>query len=596
MKPFFLIFWVLIASIVSCVQPREGGQEAREKPSVLVVLTDDQGWGDLSFSGNTNLSTPNIDTLARGGASFDQFYVCQLCAPTRAEFLTGRYHSRGGVYGVTRGEERLNPDETTIADTFRAAGYSTAAFGKWHNGTQHPYHPNARGFDEFYGFCSGHWGQYFDPILEHNGEVVRGGGYIIDDLTDRAIEFMEQNRTRPFFCYLAYNTPHSPMQVPDRFFEKFEEMELGLRNRDPDREDVAHTRAALAMCENIDWNVGRLLQKLDDLAIADNTIVVYFSDNGPNGWRWNGGMKGRKGSMDEGGLRVPFFIRWPGHIEADRRISEIGSAIDILPTLADLADIPLVSTKPLDGINLSPLLTRTPGNWPDRTVFSIKGVGGSGPAQVSVRTQQYRLDSEGRLFDITADREQLLDVSDKEPEVASRLSSAASRWQEEVVPEVALNRPFTVGYGKRTTLPARDGLASGRIGRSARAPNCSFFTNWTHLGDRITWDVEVARRGRYECTVYYTCPAEDTGSTVELGFGQATVQVRVTEAHDPPLLGKAFDRVSRGSESYVKDFKPLVLGVLEMEKGRGSLTLRATEIPGTQVMDVRSLVLTAVDE
>jgi arylsulfatase A-like enzyme len=590
-----LTLLMLTASIISCTQPSEPAEKSEERPNVVVILTDDQGWGDLSLNGNSNLSTPNIDTLARGGASFDQFYVCQVCAPTRAEFLTGRYHSRGGVYGVSRGQERLNPDEKTIADTFRAAGYSTAAFGKWHNGTQHPYHPNARGFDEFYGFCSGHWGNYFDPILEHNGEIVRGEGFIIDDLTSRAIEFIEQNRTEPFFVYLAYNTPHSPMQVPDDFFEKFEAAELGLRNRDPEREDVAHTRAALAMCENIDWNVGRVLQKLDEQAIADNTIVVYFSDNGPNGWRWNGGMKGRKGSLDEGGLRVPFFIRWPGHIEAETRISEVTAAIDILPTLADLADIPLVSSEPLDGISFSPLLFGRTGDWPDRLIFSIKNVGRSQPPQVSVRTQRYRLDSNGQLFDIAADPGQNRDVSESEPEIATRLASAASSWQEEVVPKVTLNRPFTVGYGASTTLPARDGVASGQVERSARAPNCSFFTHWTDVEDRISWDVEVARSGRYECVVYYTCPENDIGSTVELNLGETIVQVEVTDAHDPPLVGATFDRVSRGSESYVKDFKPLTLGVLSLEKGRGDLVLRATEIPGEQVMDVHSLVLTFLD-
>ena len=154
-------------------------------PNVVVILTDDQGWGDLSVHGNTNLSTPYIDSLATDGALFERFYFCPVCAPTRAEFLTGRYHPRGGVKGVSTGEERLDLDEVTIADTFRAAGYATAAFGKWHNGTQYPYHPRGRGFDEYYGFTSGHWGHYFSPILDHNGVIVRGKGYVIDDFTER---------------------------------------------------------------------------------------------------------------------------------------------------------------------------------------------------------------------------------------------------------------------------------------------------------------------------------------------------------------------------------------------------------------------------
>ena len=178
------------------------------RPNIVIVLSDDQGWGDLRCQGNTNLTTPNIDSLARDGAKFERFYVCPVCSPTRAEFLTGRYHPRGGVSGVSTGEERLNLDEHTIAETFKAAGYATGAFGKWHNGTQWPYHPNARGFDEYYGFCSGHWGTYFDPPLEHNGRAVQGRGYLIDDLTDHALAFIEQNRAKPFLCYVPFNVPH----------------------------------------------------------------------------------------------------------------------------------------------------------------------------------------------------------------------------------------------------------------------------------------------------------------------------------------------------------------------------------------------------
>ncbi|MEO2005212.1 MAG: sulfatase-like hydrolase/transferase, partial [Candidatus Poribacteria bacterium] len=166
---------------------------AGKRPNVLVVLTDDQGWGDLSLNGNQNLSTPNIDGLAKVGARFERFFVCPVCSPTRAEFLTGRYHSRSGVYSTSSGGERFDVDERTVADAFQAAGYATGAFGKWHSGMQHPYHPNSRGFDEFYGFCSGHWGDYFSPMLEHNGEIVRGEGFLADDLTDKVMAFMEKN-------------------------------------------------------------------------------------------------------------------------------------------------------------------------------------------------------------------------------------------------------------------------------------------------------------------------------------------------------------------------------------------------------------------
>src|SRR2546423_6979152 len=163
-----------------------GAAEVPARPNVVVILTDDQGWGDLSINGNTNLATPHLDSIARDGAIFDRFFVQPVCSPTRAEFLTGRYHPRGGVRDVSTGGERLNLDGKTIADAFKAAGYATACFGKWHNGTQYPYHPNGRGFDEYYGFTSGHWGHYFTPPLDHHGQPTTGNGFIPDDLTDRA--------------------------------------------------------------------------------------------------------------------------------------------------------------------------------------------------------------------------------------------------------------------------------------------------------------------------------------------------------------------------------------------------------------------------
>jgi arylsulfatase A-like enzyme len=562
------------------------------KPNVLVILADDQGWGDLSVHGNTNLSTPNIDSLARNGALFERFYVSPVCSPTRAEFLTGRYHVRGGVFGVSTGGERLDLDEKTIGDTFKGAAYAVGAFGKWHNGTQYPYHPNARGFDEFYGFCSGHWGDYFNPPLEHNGRLVRGEGFISDDLTNHALAFIESNRDHPFFCYLPFNTPHSPMQVPDRFYDKFKNANLKMRYEGPEHEDLDHTRAALAMCENIDWNVGRLLKRLDELKLADNTIVLYFCDNGPNGWRWNGGMRGRKGSTDEGGVRAPLLLRWPGHVRAGTRVTPIAGAIDLLPTLADLAGVPIVSTKPLDGVSVASLLLGgSPAHWPDRLLFSHWS------GEVSVRTQQFRLDAAGQLYDMVHDPGQRNNVSRDQPEVAARLSEAVAHWSGELLPGLKVDRPFPVGYRAFpiTWLPARDGVPHGQIRRSAGAPNCSFFTGWSRTDDRITWDIEVATSGRYEAVVYYTAAAEDVGSTLELGFNGSQVQAKVVEPHDPPLRGAEHDRVTRNGESYVKDFKPLSLGLIDLKKGRGPLAIRAIKIPGRRVIDLRAVVLTLIE-
>jgi len=582
MNRLFLLL-ALPSLLISCNRDMK-----QNPPNVIVILSDDQGWGDLSVSGNSNINTPNIDKLAETGVFFDRFYVCPVCSPTRAEFLTGRYHVRGGVYSTSAGGERLDLDETTIAGVFKNAGYKTAAYGKWHNGMQPPYHPNARGFDDYYGFCSGHWGNYFSPVLEHNGKIVKGEGFIIDDLTNHGIEFIEKNKENPFFLYLPFNTPHSPMQVPDEYWDRFENKELKMRNRDPEQENVQHTKAALAMCENIDWNVGRVIQKLDELNLTENTIVVYFSDNGPNGWRWNDGMKGRKGSTDEGGVRSPFFIKWPGKIQSGKKITAIASAIDLLPTLTHLAGIENHPGKPLDGVSLKPLLTEANPQWKDRYIFNHWG------KRTSVRSQKYRLDSDGKLFDMENDPGQNTNVAETYPETTQELTVARENWEKGALAELPETdtRPFTIAHPgfAWTQIPARDGTAHGNIQRSNRYPNCSFFTNWTSTADSITWDAEVLADGDFEVTVYYTCPAESAGSTFQLSFGDEKLVSKITEAHNPPLTGMENDRDPR-TESYVKNFKPFKMGTIHLNKGTGTLTLKANEIPGSQVMDFRLLML-----
>ena len=580
-----------VAAAVAAAVAGCGPPDPPPRPNVVLFLADDQGWGDLSLHGNVNVRTPHIDALARDGAAFDRFFVSPVCSPTRAELLTGRYHVRSGVRGTSAGGERLDLDETTLAELFQRAGYATGAFGKWHNGSQPPYHPNARGFDEFYGFTSGHWGNYFDPPLEHNGSIVRGNGYVTDDFTDRAIRFIENHRNEPFFVWVAYNTPHSPMQVPDRWWARFKDGDLARRHRDPEREHLDHTRAALAMVENIDWNVGRLTGRLAELGLADDTIVVYLTDNGPNGWRWNGGMKGRKGSTDEGGVRSPFFVRWPPAIEAGTVVDRIAGAIDLLPTLAELAGIPYATAHPIDGLSLQPLLepgAGAAGEWPERHLVS------HWRGRTSVRGQQYRLDHEGSLFDIAADPGQRHDIAAERPEAAARLAAVRTAWIAEVLPELPDedDRPFPIGHPEHdsTHLPARDGTAHGAIERSSRYPNDSWFTNWTSPDDAIAWDVEVLAGGRFEVVLYTTCAEDDAGALIELRLGEQATSGRIHRAHDPPLVGMDDDRVPR-IESYVKDFQPTVLGEIDLQPGRGTLFLRALEIPGNQAMDFRLLTL-----
>ncbi|MEZ6121900.1 MAG: arylsulfatase [Planctomycetaceae bacterium] len=575
---------------MSCLVWGAGHSIHGAEPNVLVILTDDQGWGDLSLHGNTNLNTPNIDRLASEGAVFERFYVCPVCSPTRAEFLTGRYHVRGGVYSTSAGGERVDLDETTIADTFRAAEYRTAAYGKWHNGMQFPYHPNARGFDDFYGFCSGHWGNYWNPMLEHNGEIVQGKGFIIDDLTDHAISRIQEPGDQPFFIYLPLNTPHSPMQVPDRWWSRFREFELRMHNRDQTKEDPDHIRAALAMCENIDWNVGRLLEALESTDRADNTIVVYFCDNGPNGVRWNGDMKGRKGSTDEGGVRSPCIMRWPGKIPAGTVVRENGAAIDLHPTLAALAGIPTVNpaTHPFDGIDLSAAVQgQSLPAANERVIMSHWN------KRVSARSNGYCLDNDGKLFHLPTDPGQRSPVNSQHPETAARLQEAVRQFRKVVMPGFDDDhRPFVIAHpeAKTTQLPARDAVAHGNIQRSNRFPNSSYFTNWTSPDDRITWDAEVLATGDYDVRIFYTCQEADAGADIRLSFNDEQLNATVGKAHPSELVGAAEDRVVR-SESYEQNWGILEAGTIHLNAGKGLLTLQATKIPGNKVMDFRLLLL-----
>jgi len=556
-------------------------------PNVIILLSDDQGWGDLSLNGNKNIQTPNIDRLAQKGARFKHFFVQPVCSPTRAELLTGRYHPRSGVYSTSEGGERMNLNETTLADVFKKAGYATAAFGKWHNGMQYPYHPNGRGFDEFYGFCSGHWGDYFDAPLEHNGIIVQGNGFMADDLTERAMAYMEQNQMKPFLLYLPFNTPHSPMQVPDHWWDKFKDKTLTMT---AEKEDSNFTRAALAMCENIDWNVGRLMEKLKHLKLEDNTIVLYFSDNGPNAIRWNGGMRSIKGSTDEGGVRSPLVMQYPKVIKAGTKIEQIAGVIDLLPTLTDLAGIKYQIEKPLDGQSLKPLLLKNAKNWQDRLLFSHWN------GRVSVRNQRYRLDHSDKLYDMEADPSQTKDIGLQKTAQKAKLSAAVEVWKKEVLVGIGeAKRTFPVGHAayKYTQLPARDAQPEGGIKRSNKYPNCTFMTHWEQLDDAIAWEVEVLDEGDFEVAIYYTCAVNDIGSTFQLMFKNQVLKAQITEAHDPPLRGMEHDLFPR-MESYVKDFKPLKIGKIHLEKGTGKLTLKATKIAGKQVMDFRLLMLERV--
>lgn len=553
---------------------------SEKRPNVLLILTDDQGWGDISSHNNPTLSTPNMDRIAAEGARLDRFYVSPVCAPTRASLLTGRYHLRSGVNGVTRGLETMRSEEVTLAEILKQNGYATGAFGKWHNGAHYPYHPNGQGFDEFIGFCAGHWNNYFDTPLEHNGQEITSIGYMVDYLTDMAIQFIEANRNQPFFCYVPYNTPHSPFQVPDAYFNKYKEKGL---------DDTL--ACVYGMCENLDDNIGRLLHTLNAMNIADNTIVIFITDNGPNTDRYNGNMRGRKGSPHEGGSRVPCFIRWPNGITAGTTIPHISAHIDMLPTLVELLNVPSPETLPLDGISLAPLLTDPNTDWPDRPIFGHWGRSGS------VRTPQYRLvvkPSGTELYDMIADPDESNNIAKQQVAVLNRLKSEYEKWYAEVTKNGFDPIPIPIGYDEmpEVILPGHEALLYPEIGSgiSYNGPNGwanDWITNWTRNSSYAYWPIEVVEEGDYEISLDYICDKQHVGVEFVVEIGEKQLQGEIIEAHNPPHLPSP-DRVER-KEVYEKVWRPLTVGTMHLTPGTSELRLLALRIPGQQAMDVKAV-------
>ncbi|MFT6204640.1 MAG: arylsulfatase A, partial [Spirosomataceae bacterium] len=390
------MFRITLFLLIGTLSLNSCKKEETQRPNVVLILTDDQGWGDLSLHKNPYVQTPNLDKMAAAGASFERYYVSPLCAPTRASLLTGKYHLRTGVTSVTGGYERMRSEETTIAEAFKANGYATGAFGKWHNGEHFPEDPIGQGFEEFYGFCAGHWNNYFDSPVQSQFEMIESEGYLPDVLTTKAIEFIDKNKEESFFCYLPLNIPHSPHQIADKYFDKYKAMGL-----DDELSSI------YGMVENIDDNVGRVLKYLEESGLSENTIVLFMSDNGPNGQRFNGNMKGIKGHVDEGGVRSPLFVNWKNTISENFVISDLAAHIDIFPTLIELCNLNVEKRPDFDGISIADLLTQKQKSLPEREIYSIRSFDGtSQPYPASVRTPQFRWVTEkdgNRLYNMVSD-------------------------------------------------------------------------------------------------------------------------------------------------------------------------------------------------
>jgi arylsulfatase A-like enzyme len=493
---------------------------AAPRPNVLIIITDDQGYGDLGFHGNPVLRTPHLDALARQSARCQFFHVSPVCAPTRASLLTGRYNYRTGVVDTFIGRALMHPDELTLAEILSRAGYRTGLFGKWHLGDNFPLRPQDQGFQETLVHKGGGIGQpsdppggdhYFDPTLYRNGQPVKTRGYCTDVFTDAALAFLETNRARPFFVWLAFNAPHTPLEAPANHLAYYQTQDLSPAAFPtngqplPRNVDTDTTAKVYAMVSNIDDNVGRLLTRLDALNLAANTIVLFLTDNGPQQPRFNAGLRDRKGSVHDGGIRVPFFLRWPGRLEAGRVVDRVAAHIDVAPTLLEACGVRPPARARFDGRSLWPLLTGQSVSWPDRTLY-FQWHRGDVPTlgrACAARSQRWKLvqplganqnapaDAPFLLFDMLSDPFELRDVAADHPDIVAQMKRGYEAWFRDVSATRGFDPP-------RIHLGAPEENPVVLTRQDWRGPRAGWATN--SLGH---WEVHVAHSGAYDITLRF---------------------------------------------------------------------------------------------
>jgi len=426
------------------------------------MITDDQGYGPIGKHGNPWIQTPNLDKLHGQSTRFERFLVSPTCSPTRAALMSGRHPMKNGITHTILERERMALSTVTLPQVLSKAGYVSGIFGKWHLGDEEPYQPHKRGFDEAFIHGAGGIGQkfncscadvpgnqYFNPTIRHNGSFVRTKGYCTDLFFTAGMGWMKKmkDQGKPFFAYITTNAPHGPFIAPPQNAKRF--TDLGFSERDS---------GFYGMIENIDQNMGRLMSKLDEWNLAKDTILIFMSDNGSVGGMvregsklgmskdgkpmegFNAGMKGAKSSADEGGVRVPFFVRWPGKFAANQAVERISAHIDLLPTLADIVGIDQLPKGQVEGRSLLPLIKNPQAKWKDRYLFTqgARWKTGSEPTdhmwkRFAVRNERFRL-VENKLYDMKKDPSQLFDIADKNPKIVQSMRLAYEKFWKETRP------------------------------------------------------------------------------------------------------------------------------------------------------------------
>jgi len=436
-----------------------------KRPNIILVITDDQGYGDLSCHGNPVLKTPNLDALHAQSVRFTNFHVSPTCAPTRSALFSGRHEFKNGVTHTLAERERMSLKTVTLADTLKKAGYTTGIFGKWHLGDQDAYQPGQRGFDEAFNHGAGGIGQrypghtcadapanqqnrYYDPVIKHNGTFVKTKGFCTDVFFRQALGWINQKRQQkqPFFAYITTNAPHAPYIAPDKYKKPF--LDQGLN---------AKLAGFYGMIVNIDDNMKLLMDKLTQWELEENTLLIFMTDNGSaaGGRVFNAGMKGTKGNPNEGGTRVPAFFRWKGTLNEGIDVNRLTAHIDMYPTLSEMAGAELPRNGQVEGRSLVPLLKNPQAKWQDRFLFTHVGRWGKGAApetlkykRFSVRSERYRLVGTNELYDMNADPGQKVNIIDKHPKIAKDMLKAYEAWWNETRP-LMINEDEPVYEGKQ---------------------------------------------------------------------------------------------------------------------------------------------------
>lgn len=504
----------------------------QSQPNIILIITDDQGYGDLGFHGNPHVKTPVLDRLASESIRFNNFHVSPVCAPTRSSLMTGRYSLRTGVRDTYNGGAIMHTNEITIAEMLKKAGYHTGMFGKWHLGDNYPSRPIDQGFDESVMHLSGGMGQvgdfttwsqgdssYYDPVLWHNGKQQNYQGYCSDVFTDEALKFIENNHNQPFFCYLSFNAPHTPLQVPDKYYQMYRDIDprSGFDDGRPFPEmtgkDMEDARRVYAMVTNIDENVGRVLARLNDLDLADDTMVIFLTDNGPQQKRYVAGMRGRKSDVYRGGVRVPLFIRYPGLGSQVNEIEITTAHIDILPTLAAICGAEVPSDRTIDGKNILPLMTGPPVEWEDRPLFFYwtrkypelyRNVAlQKGPYKLVGNADYNAVIEDFELFDLRADPYELNNIVLENKPTAESLKAELDRIYNELINSQNLQHPPLIRVGTTYENPVvlNRNDAKGERGIWAQKQLYGY------------WDVAI-EEGRYHIRLKFIEPLEEPGHIV----------------------------------------------------------------------------------